>query len=245
MVEGRSEEAANESDEEDVVDEHVLTRTLHQLARRERTLASLRVQLHQAEHMRIAEEATEGKGTHATRRKWLRVAASLRAAISLLAPVHDELQPRPCSNPSVELCVCDGWLLRSRSSGGMWRRQWVVLKSEGLLVFDGVAERVPSLHLAIDGNAEVETVAEETPRGFKPNHADVDPWLVTAASHRLHRRPPHAFTLRAGGRTHTFACDATPASPSGKAKSASADEWVRSIRMVVEMRADQDVVTRL
>ena len=115
MVEGRSEEAANESDEEDVVDEHVLTRTLHQLARRERTLASLRVQLHQAEHMRIAEEATEGKGTHATRRKWLRVAASLRAAISLLAPVHAELQPRPCSNPSVE--VRDSrlpWLMAAR-----------------------------------------------------------------------------------------------------------------------------------
>ena len=39
-----------------------------------------------------------GGGRVATRRKWLRVAASLRAAISLLAPVHAQARAAPASH---------------------------------------------------------------------------------------------------------------------------------------------------
>jgi hypothetical protein len=128
--------------------------------------------------------------------------------------------------------VCDGWLLRERSKGGTWRRQWVVLKLEGLLVFDGVAERVPTAHVAIDAAATVE-VEESTgsPLASPGSPARVDPWLATSAQHR---RPP-AFTLyTTGGRVHTFACDPSPASPGARrAPPASAQDWVRAIRSVV------------
>ena len=62
----------------DDVDTAFLTRTLQQLARRERTLSSLRVQLQQAEKMVAEPTGTAGHTAPGTRRKYQRMAAALR-----------------------------------------------------------------------------------------------------------------------------------------------------------------------
>ena len=62
----------------DDVDTAFLTRTLQQLARRERTLSSLRVQLQQAEKMGAEPTGTAGQAAPGTRRNYQRMAAALR-----------------------------------------------------------------------------------------------------------------------------------------------------------------------
>jgi hypothetical protein len=180
------------------------------------------------------------------RRKWLRMAASLRAAIALLAPVSSELHPRRSSNPSVEQCVVDGWLLRARRVGGAWRRVWGVLKLEGLLLFDGVAERVPVAHVPLHGHTQLERLVhadmDETDDAEPADAESADALGVerrhTAAAQ--HRRPREAFSLRTGSRVLTFACEPAAATPSARrlaSGSAGLNEWLHGLRLVLDARA--------
>lgn len=224
-------ERREEGDED--VDEMMLTRTLQQLARRQRTLASLRVQLAQAEQMlgtTSEQQNTQpngGEGGAAPRvlppgaRKWLRTAATLRAAIGLLTPMPEALIAQPSTNPAIESCVVDGYLLRLCADGKEWRRMWYCLKGlDGLLIFDAELERVPRGHVAFDFNTIVESpvVGEEK---------------TTAPP-----LPSDAFRLRTGaGGVFTFACPEDEFSL--RTQRHDSGDWVEAIRAVVSVANEQ------
>ena len=184
-------------DSESDVDEAFLSRTLQQLAKRERSLPSLRVQLGQAERMRDVESTklpTAGARI-AQRRKWASVATSLRAAITLLAPADAlglELHAIPAlssANPNLDYCLIDGWLQRRGDrAGAVWRRHYYCLKVEGLLYFNDVQERAPCGQLPVDAST-------------RSAHAEFA--YDGAASGDALR----CFTLFSGGRSCTLCCE--------------------------------------
>ena len=184
-------------DSEGDVDEAFLSRTLQQLANRERSLPSLRVQLGQAERMRDVESAklhTAGARI-AQRRKWASVATSLRAAITLLAPADalgielHAIPARSSANPNLDYCLIDGWLQRRGDrAGAVWRRHYYCLKVEGLLYFDDVHDRAPRGQLAVDSST-------------RAAHADFE-YDGSAGGDTL-----RCFTLSSAGRSCTLCCE--------------------------------------
>jgi hypothetical protein len=158
------------------IDNHMLARTLDQVSRRQRTLASLRVQLSQAEHMRGQEEAKAAQASRAPKRKWHRVAASLHIAVAMLSPMPNSVRPHRSSNPAVATCAVDGWLHRLAADGETWRRGWYALKWDGLLRFASEVDSVPRGILLVDVASKVESTDDE--RTF-----------------RLHLAPGETFTF--------------------------------------------------
>ena len=106
-------------------------------------------------------------------------------------------------------------MLPAESDRERWKREWLVLKLEGLLVFEGVADRVPKAHIPIDGGSEVLLGHEDT-----------------------------SFTLCTGfGRSHTFACEEQQQgapSPEDPHVALAADEWVRKLRLVIEVKRQME-----
>ena len=201
---------SGEVEAESEVDERFLTRTLQQLARRERSLSSLRVQLEQAEA--LLRDLKDGNGARG-RRKWQRIAASLRAAITLLAPASQAASMRPSTNPSVETCLVDGWLLlwsgnHDDGSTGQWQRLWFCLRMEGLLYFAGATERVPRGHLAMG--------------------LDVDATVLPP----MQDAPSPAFCVKTRAHAYAFAvCE--------DHGSASVEAWIEAFHLVAEMHQER------
>ena len=241
---GTAAASANDNEDEEEVDDVMLRRTLEQLARRQRTLAALRVQLAQAEHMlrdaterEVADRARQAAAAGAVEgevqpgadaqpiangtRKWRRTAATLRAAIGLLAPLPESIVAVACDNPSIESCVVDGWLQRLRTNpfgDPEWWRAWYCLRGvDGMLCFDDVATAAPNGHLPFDDSTTVESP------------------IVRGPGDTGELMPRYAFRVRTGaGAMHTFACP-PPSSEDDKARFDSHD-WVQAIRTVVEQR---------
>lgn len=120
-----------DADSDDEVDPHFLSRVLTQLEKRDRSLASLRIQLEQAQLMLDQEESTSlpEPAARARARKWRRAAASLRAAVCMLSPAVGPGARRSAVSEAGD-CLHEGWLLKvgRDASAPHRRRRWFVLK---------------------------------------------------------------------------------------------------------------------
>ena len=168
-----------EGDSDDEVDQHFLSRVMQQLVKQDRTLASLQIQLEQAELMLQQEETqpVPEAVSQARTKKWSRAAASLRAAIALLAP---QRSPGRSASAIISAGECrrEGWLLKARHASlphpkpEDWKRRWFLLKDDCLLYFEGMsggAQGKPKAALDVAGSHVFAYLCEPDPQRVRFN----------------------------------------------------------------------------
>ena len=220
----------------EAVDETMLMRTLQQLSKNQRSLASLHVQLSQAENIRTAAVHQAGRGVQGRTgrpNKWERITTTLRAAIAMRTPLpsglaahlrHGTYGLTTDMESSGLMCLMTGWLSHlgpeGRSTGGRTQGSpyYACLRSlNGLLFFPSDHAPMPISHMAFDDGTRVE--APIVPVGA--SDADL---------------PHHAFRVRTGmGTVATFVCTSPPAL-GGQARETDLQGWVDAIRSVVHAR---------